>query len=195
MAKKISWRNQVYRICETVRKSRRGHWGRTHIEELFEVDRSAAIGLMNGIGGGFLIDKKRFIPTEEVLRFVEAMAQADDLGSEYAMWVAASANKPAPAEIETIPIDLIPCRVEDLPAEIEIKVGELRVRGGDYGKTLELVFRFIAAVEGDKRGVRARLDPPAPPAKETDPMEDMFKRMRERNQLIRAERGAATREG
>ncbi len=192
MAKPISWSDRAFEMRERVRRSHLQTWRRQDIEAIFEIKRASAQNLMKVIGDIHAIGATHFIERSSLLAFLDEVVQADRVADVVTSRQLASEPAPSKQRIKDLkvplPEDFKSLRARDLPDNIQLDPGSLRIAGEGAIDILQGLYLLAQAFENDLDTMQALLDPPLlPPKIEDDELWEMFERLRQ-DEAIWAER-------
>ena len=180
MARPVKWSRDLYPIRDRAEGSRTETWSRQDIAQLFDVGRASAQTLMKAIGDVQDLGGTHFVDRASLLAFLNEMIQADSveraLRSRYER--ARPVPRPKPLRI-TLPKDLRHITLEDLPENVYVREGEVRVIGADAEQIIEGLFILAQVLQNDLGAVRTRLDPPPQPPQMDDDLREMLRSLRE----------------
>jgi hypothetical protein len=180
MARPVKWSRDLYPIRDRAERSRTETWSRQDIAQLFDVGRASAQTLMKAIGDVQDLGGTHFVDRASLLAFLNEMIQSDSveraLRSRYER--ARPVPRPKPLRI-TLPEDLRHITLTDLPENVSVREGEVRVAGADAEQIIEGLFILAQVLQNDLDAVRARLDPPPQPPQMDEDLRQMLRSLRE----------------
>lgn len=180
MARPVKWSRDLYPIRDRAERSRTETWSRQDIAQLFDVGRASAQTLMKAIGDVQDLGGTHFVDRASLLAFLNEMIQADSveraLRSRYER--ARPVPRPKPLRI-TLPEDLRHITLADLPENVYVREGEVRVTGADAEQIIEGLFILAQVLQNDLDAVRTRLDPPPQPPQMDGDLREMLRSLRE----------------
>ncbi len=184
MPKPISWSDRAYEIRERVKHSHLQTWRRQDLETIFEIKRASVQSLMKVIGDIHTIGATHFVERASLLAFLDEAVQADRVGDVVSSRQIAPEPVPSKQRLQDLkvplPEDFKSLMAKDLPANIQLSSGSLRIEGEGAIDILQGRYLLAQAFENDLDTMRALLDPPLPPPKvEDDELREMFDRLRQ----------------
>ncbi len=181
MARPVKWSRDVHRIRERAAHSRIETWSRQDIERLFEISRASAQNLMKAIGQVQAVGATHFVDRTSLLAFLDEMIAAESV--EEALRSKHEQAEPVPragALRLSLPGDLRRVTLNDLPENVVLSAGEVRVTGHNAEEVLEGLLVLAQVMQNDLDAVRVRLDPPANLDSKDDELRDLFAALRRR---------------
>lgn len=177
MPKPISWSYRLHEIRERVARSRVQSWSRRDIENLFEVKRAAAQGLMKTVGGVQVIGGTHFVDRDALLAFLERSIASDNLSETVQQQKLEAGPAPRPRRVVfSLPPELRTVMAADLPETIRLEPGRLTVEGADGLAIIEQLYLLAQALQNDLDSVQQQLDPPpVRPDVEDEELRAMFR--------------------
>ncbi len=162
MARPVKWSRDVHPIRERAARSRTETWSRQDIERLFGISRASAQNLMKAIGEVQAVGGTHFVDRVSLLNFLDQMASADsvDMALRSKHEAAEPVPRPSPLRI-SLPEDLRRVTLRDIPDNVILRPGEIRVTGANAERILEGLLVLAQVMQNDLDSVRARLDAPA----------------------------------
>jgi hypothetical protein len=184
VAKTISWSDRAYSIRERVSRSSLQTWRRRDIEDLFEVKRASAQNLMRLIGNVQSIGSTHFLDRSALLLFLDEVVAAERVSEAVAKRL--DVTEPTPSRRSrkkllrfALPRDLRSVMAKDLPSNIEVSAGSLRIRGADAMEIVRSLHLVAQALQNDLDTMQSLLDPPVPqPQVDDSEIRSMFERLR-----------------
>lgn len=152
MAKTHSWLPRLKEIRDSVAGSVRSHYTRAEIEQLFQIQKRSATGLIAllptvPIGTGPLAPK--LVAREELSKFLDRIAAADDVPAEMDKIVAEKA-KPVRKKLRYLMRrDLEALTVGALPSSIEMSPGRMVVSFENEHQLAESLFTLARVLTDD----------------------------------------------
>ena len=161
MARPVKWSRDVHPIRERAARSRTETWSRQDIERLFGISRASAQNLMKAIGEVQAVGGAHFVDRASLLSFLDQMAGADsvDTALRSKHEVAEPVPRPSPLRI-SLPKDLRRVTLREMPDNVILNPGEIRVTGANAEKILEGLLVLAQVMQNDLDSVRTRLDAP-----------------------------------
>jgi hypothetical protein len=183
VAKTISWSDRAYSIRERVSRSSLQTWRRRDIEDLFEVKRASAQNLMRLVGNVQSIGSTHFLDRSALLLFLDEVVAADRVSEAVAKRVVVTEPTPSRRSRKilrfALPRDLRSVMAKDLPSNIEVSAGSLRIRGADAMEIVRSLYLVAQALQNDLDTMQSLLDPPVPqPQVDDAEIRSMFERLR-----------------
>ena len=183
LAKTISWSDRAYSIRERVSRSSLQTWRRRDIEDLFEVKRASAQNLMRLVGNVQSIGSTHFLDRSALLLFLDEVVAADRVSEAVAKRLVVTEPTPSRRSRKmlrfALPRDLRSVMVKDLPRNIEVSAGSLRIRGADAMEIVRSLHLVAQALQNDLETMQSLLDPPVPqPQVDDAEIRSMFERLR-----------------
>lgn len=179
MPKPISWADRAHSIRERASNSKAQTYTRQDVESLFEVKRVAAQKLMKLIGGIHAIGPIHVIEGSELLNFLNVVIAAPSVaeGVQTCLLNQEPAPRVRPLR-RTLPAELRSLMCRDLPSNIELRPGELRVVGPTAEAIFEGMLMIAQAVTNDLETAVSLLEPPVVISRaETDDLRQLFARL------------------
>ena len=162
MARPVKWSRDVDPIRERAAHSRTETWSRKDIERLFGISRASAQNLMKAIGEVQAVGGTHFVDRASLLSFLDQMSGADSVDTALRSRHEAAEPVPRPSPLRiSLPEDLRRATLRDLPDNVILSSGELRVTGANAERILEGLLVLAQVMQNDLDSVRARLDAPA----------------------------------
>lgn len=181
MPKPISWADRVHAIRERTSKSKAQTYTRQDLESLFEVKRVAAQNLMKLIGGIHAIGPIHVVESSDLLAFLDRVIAAPSVatGVQECQLYKEPAPRVRPLR-RTLPTELRSVMCRDLPTNVELKPGELRISGQTAEAIFEGMLLLAQAVTNDLDTAVALLEPQVAVARaDTDELRELFARLEE----------------
>ena len=183
MAKTISWSDRAYNIRERVSRSSLQTWRRRDIEDLFEVKRASAQNLMRLVGNVQSIGSTHFLDRSALLLFLDEVVAADRVSEAGAKRLGVTEPTPSRRSRKmlrfALPRELRSVMAKDLPSNIEVSAGSLRIRGADAMEIVRSLHLVAQALQNDLDTMQSLLDPPVPqPQVDDSEIRSMFERLR-----------------
>jgi hypothetical protein len=173
MPRPVKWSRDLHPIRERARSAKTETWSRQDIEQLFGISRPSAQNLMKAIGEIQSVGAAHFIDRTSLLGFLDEMIASPSV--EDALRLRAQAappvTRPRPLS-QSLPDDLRRIVLADIPPNISLSQGEVRVTGRDAEEIVNALFILAQVLQNDLSSVRHVLDPP--PETRTD-VEDELK--------------------
>jgi hypothetical protein len=172
-----TWLPRAEEIIEVLRRMKSKQLDRAAIEELYQLQRRAAIDLMNQVGvtgtraTGFQVDRTSLLSwtertfKDESWQLQRRAATADDLSQSMAeVQAVREALKKANKPLMTFPIveEVLSATCSSLPPNITISPGRvsIEVAGPDRAlKTCKLLYELGMALSNDYKGFEIRIEP------------------------------------
>jgi hypothetical protein len=183
LAKTISWSDRAYNIRERVSRSSLQTWRRRDIEDLFEVKRASAQNLMRLVGNVQSIGSTHFLDRSALLLFLDEVVAADRVSEAVAKRLVVTEPTPSRRSRKmlrfALPRELRSVMAKDLPSNIEVSAGSLRIRGADAMEIVRSLHLVAQALQNDLDTMQSLLDPPVPqPQVDDSEIRSMFERLR-----------------
>ena len=187
MARPVKWSRDLHTIRDRATRSRTETWSRQDLEQLFNVGRASAQGLLRAIGGVATIAGAHFVDRAAVVGFLDAMIAAPAVEPALQERLAAADPPPRRTTLRTsLPSDLRQAMIEDLPPNVTLSPGRLEITAPTAVAMLESLVTLALVMQNDLERFRTVIEPPpAPPEIGDQEMEQMFGRLRERGDPIR----------
>jgi hypothetical protein len=180
VARPIKWSRDLHSIRERADRSRTETWSRQDVEQLFGIGRASAQTLMKAIGEVQTVAGTHFVDRASLLTFLSEMIAADSV--EDALRArqeqAQPVPKPKPLRV-SLPGDLRHITLGQLPGNIALSQGEVRVTGANAEEVVEALFLLAQVLQNDLDAVRTVLDPPLPPPQMDEDLQEMLRGLRE----------------
>ena len=159
MARPVKWSRDVHPIRERAAQSRTETWSRKDIERLFGISRASAQNLMKAIGEVQAVGGTYFVDRASLLSFLDQMAGADSVDTVLRSRHDAAEPVPRPSPLRiSLPEDLRRVTLRDIPDNVILRPGEIRVTGANAERILEGLLVLAQVMQNDLDSVRARLD-------------------------------------
>ena len=179
MARPVKWSRDLHSIRERSSRSRTETWSRQQIEDLFSVSRASAQNLMKAIGEVQIVGGTHFVDRSSLLEFLDGMAQAESVEEALRIRLEAAGPVPRPAPLRTsLPPELRRVILDDLPGNVEVREGEVRITGAGAEQVIEGLLLLAQVLQNDLDAVRQRLDPPPPPLELDEGLRAMLSSLR-----------------
>jgi len=179
MARPVKWSRDLHPIRDRASHSSTATWSRQDIEHLFGIGRASAQNLMKAIGEVQTVGGTHFVDRTSLLNFLEEMIAADSveaaLRSRFDQ--AAPVNRPATLR-QSLPDDLRKVLVADLPSNVTLCCGEVRITGKDAEEVVSGLLLLARVMQNDLLSVRFALDPPKRPTETDDELRLLFQELR-----------------
>lgn len=177
MPKPVKWSRDLHAIRERAARSRTETWARKDVEDLFGVRPSSAQSLMKAIGGVTPVGGTHFVDRAALLGFLDEMVQAESVEDAMRIRLERSAPVPRPAPLRVaLPAELRPMTLADLPANVEVRPGEVRITGAGTETVVEGLLLLAQVLQNDLESVRLRIEPP-PPERDRSDMDEGLREM------------------
>lgn len=160
MARPVKWSRDVHPIRERATCSRTETWSRHDIEKLFGTSRASAQNLMKAIGEVQAVGGTHFVDRTSLLGFLDEMVAADSV--EEALRTKHRSAEPVSRSSAlriSLPEDLKRVTLKDLPDNVTLNPGEIRVTGANAEEVIEGLLVLAQVMQNDLDSVRMRLDP------------------------------------
>jgi hypothetical protein len=162
LARPVKWSRDVHPIRERAARSRTETWSRQDIERLFGISRASAQNLMKAIGEVQAVGGTHFVGRASLLSFLDQMTGADSVDTALRSRHEAAESVPRPSPLRiSLPEDLRRVTLRDMPDNVMLSPGEIRVTGANAERILEGLLVLAQVMQNDLDSVRARLDAPA----------------------------------
>ena len=180
MARPVKWSRDLHPIRDRATRSKTETWSRQDIELIFNVGRASAQTLMKAIGEVQEVGGTHFVHRASLLSFLDEMIQADSVEEALRSRQerASPIPKPKPLRI-SLPEDLRHITLSDLPSNVHVNEGEVRVTGANAEEVVEGLFLLAQVLQNDLDAVRAQIDPPPQPPAMDDDLREMLRSLRE----------------
>jgi hypothetical protein len=180
MGRPVKWSRGLHPIWERATNSKTETWGRTDIEDLFDVGRATAQTLMKAVGEIQPVGGAHFVERAALLSFLDAMIAAPDVDQAYRLRLAEADSPPRPRPLRiTMPSDLRHVTVKDLKESILLGRGRLEIAANTVEELVECLVEFARVLQDDPDGVRTQIEgEKAPPQVEDDEIRAMFAHLR-----------------
>lgn len=165
MARPVKWTRNLHSIRERVLHSKLETWDRKAVQDLFDVRRVTAQNLMRAIGELSNVGGAHLTSRSSLLEFVDYVLAADDMN--LATRARLDTAAPAPPQKKglqvPLPESLRSVRLADLPENIKVAPGSLKIEGRDAFQILTQLAVLARAMENDLDSFVAAWNPgPAP---------------------------------
>ena len=164
MPRPLKWSRDLHAIRDRADRSRTETWSRRDIQDLFSIGASSGQSLMRVIGEIQVVGGTYFIDRSSLLSFLDEMVQADSVEEAVRQRSESAAPIPRPAPLRaSLPSELRRITLDDLPANVEVREGEVRITGADAEQVVKGLLLLAQVLQSDLDSVRQRLDPPPEP--------------------------------
>lgn len=182
MARPVKWARDLHPIRDRAIHSKTETWSRQDIEHLFNLGRASAQTLMKAIGDVQGVGGSHFVDRASLLAFLDEMIQADSVEEALRSRLERASPVPRPKPLRvSLPHDLRNITLNNLPVNVEVREGEVRVTGASAEQIVEGLFLLAQVLQNDLDAVRTRLDPPADPPRMDNELKEMLRSLREHN--------------
>jgi hypothetical protein len=179
MARPVKWSRDLYPIRDRASRSGTETWSRQDIEHLFVIGRASAQNLMKAIGEVQTVGGTHFVDRASLLVFLDEMIAAESveaaLRSRFDQ--ATPVNRPASLR-QSLPDGLRNVLVADLPSNVTLSCGEVRITGKDAEEVVSGLLLLARVMQNDLLAVRLALDPPTSPTETDDELRLLFQDLR-----------------
>jgi hypothetical protein len=180
MARPVKWSRDLHPIRDRATRSKTETWSRQDIEQLFNVGRASAQTLMKAIGEVQEVGGTHFVQRASLLSFLDEMIQADSVEEALRSRQERASPIPRPKPLRiSLPEDLRHITLADLPFNVHVSEGEVRVTGANAEEVVEGLFLLAQVLQNDLDAVRAQIDPPPEPPAMDDDLREMLRSLRE----------------
>ena len=184
MPRPVKWSRDLHSIRERANRSKTETWSRNDIQDLFSVGPSSAQSLMKAIGDVLTIGSSHFVDRSSLLGFLDQMIAAESVEAALQLRLGSAPPVPRPKPLRVqVPQELRWVLLADLPRNVELREGEIRVTGNNAIELLEGLALLAKAMENDFDNVLNRLEPPPPPPESADVddgLREMLRSLRDR---------------
>ena len=165
MPRPVKWSRDLHSIRDRASRSKTETWSRKDIEDLFGVGRASSQSLMKAIGDVQAVGGTHFVDRSSLLSFLDEMAETPSVESALRKRNEQAAPTPRSKPLRlSLPAELRRAVLADLPANVQVQEGEIRITGPDAEQIVEGLLLLAQVMQNDLDSVRVRLDPPSPPA-------------------------------
>ncbi len=180
MARPVKWSRDLHPIRDRATRSKTETWSRLDIEQLFNVGRASAQSLMKVIGDVQEVGGTHFVDRASLVSFLDEMIQADSVEEALRSRQEQASPVPRPKPLRiSLPEDLRRITLADLPANVQVREGEVRVTGANAEEVVEGLFLLAQVLQNDLDAVRTQLDPPPEPKDLDDDLRELLRGLRE----------------
>jgi hypothetical protein len=160
MPRPVKWSRDLHPIRERATRSRTETWSRKDIENLFDVGRATAQGLMKAIGEVQSIGASHFVDRPSLLAFIDEMIAAPIVENALRQRVLGAEAPRSPKTLRiALPDDLRSVTMRDLPKNIRLSTGRLEIIADSAVTMLESLALLAQAMQNDLETVRFVLEP------------------------------------
>lgn len=179
MPRPVKWSRDLHPIRDRANRSKTETWSRRDIEDLFGIGPSSAQSLMKAIGEVLTVGGTHFVDRTSLLGFLDEIVRAESVeeGLRLRLERAAPVRRPAPLRV-SLPSELRRATLADLPGNVEVREGEVRLTGSNAEEVVEGLLLLAQVLQNDLDSVRARLDPPPGPPQVDEGLREMFSSLR-----------------
>ena len=190
MARSISWADRAYSIRDSVLKSKVQTYTRQNLEALFEVKRVAAQNLMKLIGGIHSVGLTHVVDRSDILGFLGKVLEAPTIQDGLLACQLAKDPTPRVKPLRfTLPAELRSVMCRNLPDNINLSPGELKISGTSAEIIFEGLYLFAQALLNDLDTAVDLLQPPVSrPNVTADDLRRLFKELEEEERDYAASR-------
>jgi hypothetical protein len=163
MPRPVKWARDLNAIRERATNSRTETWSRADIEDLFGVGRATAQSLTKAIGEVQAVAGAHFVDRSNLLAFLDSMIASPMVEASLRKRLIEAPSPPHRRPLKVaLPPDLRIATVCDLPANIRISSGELRISASNMEGLLESLVVLAKVLESDFEAVQTLIETPRP---------------------------------
>lgn len=179
MPRPVKWSRDLHPIRDRALRSKTETWSRKDIEHLFGIGPSSAQTLMKAIGEVQTVGGTHFVDRPSLLSFLDEMVQGASVEEALRLRLERSAPVPRPAPLRiALASDLRRITLTDLPNNVEVREGEVRITGASAERIVEGLTLLATAMQNDFDNVMNRLDSPPLPSENLEVDESLREMLR-----------------
>lgn len=179
MPRPVKWSRDLHPIRDRANRSKTETWSRKDIEHLFGIGTSSAQSLLKAIVEVQAVGGTHFVDRDSLHAFLDEMVQAESVEEALRLRLERSLPVLRPAPLRTsLPSELRRVTLDDLPDNVEVREGEVRITGANAEQVVEGLLLLAQVLQNDLESVRLRLDPEPFPAAVDEGLRAMLASMR-----------------
>jgi hypothetical protein len=151
MARPVSWHHRFHEIRNRVTNSQRSHYDRPGLEDLFNIQSTAAGKLLQEILPTQAVGQAHLVTREDLLRFLNLVDEAGDVAAARAQMQAEKLHVSHRKLRNLTSTDLEPLPVASLPDWIHLSRGRVEIRFDSVTQFFEgliLLIRTVLSLAG-----------------------------------------------
>ena len=161
MPRPVKWSRDLQSIRDRTLRSKTETWARKDLEALFGIGPSSAQTLTKAIGGVQAVGASHFVDRGSLLAFLDEMIAADSVEAALQKRLLEADPVPQPKALQvSLPDDLRHARLPDLPGNVTLEPGRIKIRATSAEAMVESLFTLALIMQNDLDRWSQVIEPP-----------------------------------